>query len=70
MDAVGVGTLRRYRTAAPAIDASGVRTYSGRNRTVVVTPIERAGKNAVLYVDVPAGVSPRLLDLGRVTIGR
>ena len=69
VDAVGVGLRRRFRISGPSIDAAGVRTFSGRNRTVVVTPRERAGKNVVLYVDVPTGASPQLLDLDRVTIG-
>ena len=69
VDAVGVGLRRRFRTAGPSIDAAGVRTFTGRGRTVVVTPSERAGKNIVLFVDVPAGASPRLLDLDRVTVG-
>jgi hypothetical protein len=46
-----------------------VRTYSGHGRTVVVTPREIDGKNVVLMVDVPAGVSPQLLDFSRVTLG-
>ena len=46
-----------------------MRTYSGQGRTVVVTPREINGRNAVLVVDVPTGTSTQLVDLGRVTIG-
>ena len=69
VDAFGQATQKRYRVAGPARGAGGARTYSGRGRTVVVTPREIGGKNAVLVVDVPSGMSPQLLDLGRVTIG-
>ena len=69
VDALGQATQKRYRVTGRTLGAGGARTYSGRGRTVVVTPREIGGKNAVLVVDVPAGVSPQLLDLGRVTIG-
>ena len=69
VDALGQATQQRYRTAAPTIGANGIRTYTGQGRTVVVTPREIGGKNVVLVVDVPHGVSPNLLDLNRVTIG-
>jgi hypothetical protein len=69
VDALGQATQQRYRTQAPKIDRNGIRTYSGRARTVVVTPREIGGKNVVLVVDVPQGVSPSVLDLNRVTIG-
>ena len=69
VDALGQATQKRYRVTGPTLGGGGSRTYSGRGRTVVVTPREIGGKNAVLVVDVPSGVSPQLLDLGRVTIG-
>ena len=69
VDALGQAVQRRYRAGAPAISAGGVRTYTGRGRTVIVTPREINGKNVVLVVDAPAGASTQLLDLSRVTIG-
>ena len=69
VDALGQAVERRYRAAPPTRDAGGVRTYSGAGRTIVVTPREIGGKNVVLVVDVPAGESTHLVDLGRVTIG-
>lgn len=69
VDALGQATQKRYRVAGPTLGAGGARTYAGGGRTVVVTPREIGGKNVVLVVDVPAGVSPQLLDLGRVTLG-
>jgi hypothetical protein len=69
VDAFGRATQLRYGASAPTISETGVRSYSGRGRTVVVTPREIGGKNVVLVIDVPAGTSPNVLDLGRVTIG-
>ena len=69
VDALGQATQQRYRAPAPTIGGNGIRTYTGRGRTVVVTPREIGGKNVVLVVDVPQGVSPNLVDLNRVTIG-
>ena len=69
VDAVGQAIGKRYRTGAPTAGRRGVRTYTGRERTVVITPIERGGKNLVMYVDVPAGAATTLLDPARITIG-
>lgn len=70
VDAIGQGITRRYRTRSPQVTRAGVRTYTGSGRTVVLTPFERDGQNAVLYVDVPAGVSPAVVNPARITIGR
>ena len=69
VDAVGQAIGRRYRTAAPTMGRRGVRTYTGRERTVVLTPIERGDKNLVIYVDVPTGSPTSILDPARITIG-
>jgi hypothetical protein len=70
VDALGQAIGRRYRTGAPSLAASGARTYTGAGRTVVLTPREIGGRNVVVYVDVPAGVSPSLVDPARISIGR
>jgi hypothetical protein len=70
VDAVGEAMGRRYRTGAPTQTAAGVRTYAGSNRTVVITPREVNGRTVVLFVDVPTGVAPTLVDPARITIGR
>lgn len=69
VDAVGEAVGRRYRTSAPTVSAAGARTYAGSGRIVVITPREIAGRNVVLYVDVPTGVSPALVDPARITLG-
>lgn len=70
VDATGQAVGRRYRTSAPTVAANGVRTYTGSNRTVVITPREIGGRNVVTYVDVPNGASPSLIDAARITFGR
>ena len=69
-EALGEAIGKRYRTSAPTQSAAGVRTYTGNARTVVITPREVGGRQVVLYVDVPTGVSPALVDPARITIGR
>ena len=70
VDAAGEAIGRRYRTSAPTLARTGVRTYTGSGRTVVITPREIGGRNLVVYVDVPTGVSPNLVDAARISIGR
>ena len=69
VDALGQAIQRRYRIAGPSTGDKGIRTYAGRTRTVVVTPREIGGKNAVLVTDVPNGARAQLVDIGRVTVG-
>jgi hypothetical protein len=45
-----------------------VRTYAGAGRTVVITPREIGGRNVVMYVDVPSGVSPSIVDPAGIRI--
>lgn len=70
VDALGQALVRRYRTGGASMSSSGVRTYVGQGRTVVVTPREVSGRNIVLMVDVPAGASTALIDVARIRIGR
>jgi hypothetical protein len=69
VDALGQAVQRRYRIAAPKIGAAELRTYAGRERTVVVTTRVIGGKNAVLVVDEPNGVPAQLVDIARVNVG-
>jgi len=69
VDAVGQAIGKRYKTSAPSVAASGVRTYSGSGRTVAITPREISGRNVVVFVDVPAGASTAVIDVGRISLG-
>jgi hypothetical protein len=70
VDALGQGIMRRYATSAPRVARGGARSYAGSGRTVTITPLEREGRNVVMYVDVPAGASPSVIDPARISIGR
>ena len=68
VDAVGQAVGKRYATAAPTVSAAGVRTYTGRGRTVVISPVDVHGKPVVAFVDVPAGARTNVIDFTRVTV--
>jgi hypothetical protein len=68
VDAVGQAIGKRYATPAPTVSSAGVRTYVGRGRTVVISPVDIRGKSVVAYVDVPAGTSASVIDLNRIRI--
>ena len=70
VDVLGLAIGTRYRTSAPSVTPSGARTYAGAKRTVVVTPLEIAGRNVVVYVDVPTGASAALIDPAWISVGR
>jgi hypothetical protein len=70
VDAAGQAVGKRYRTSAPTLAANGVRTYDGSGRTVLITPREIAGRNVVMFVDVPSGASSSLIDPARIRIER
>ncbi len=59
--------LQRYG-GTPVGPSGGARSFTGGGRTVQITPAERGGKTIVLYVDVPAGASPDVIDLAAVTV--
>jgi len=70
VDALGQAITRRYGTGGASMASSGVRTYVGRGRVVVVTPRVSAGANLVLMIDVPAGTPTALMDAAQIRIGR
>lgn len=68
VDALGQAIGKRYNTGAPTISATGTRTYTGKGRTVVITPTEVRGRSVVAFVDVPAGARASVVDLTRIRI--
>jgi hypothetical protein len=70
VDALGQAILRRYNAGGASISRTGVRTYSGRAREIIVTPREVDGRSIVLMVDVPAGTPTALVDVARIRVGR
>ena len=70
VDAMGQATGRRYRTGAPTVSRTGVRTYRGSGRVAVLTPLELGGRNVVMYVDAPTDAPTSLIDPARISIGK
>jgi hypothetical protein len=68
VSALGQATRRRYQTPDAVVARDGLRTYRGKNRLVQIRPFAVGGRDAVLYVDVPAGTSPDLLDRAAIKI--
>ncbi len=68
VSALGQAMKNRYLAPAPVVEPGGRRIYRGRGHTVVITPFTIGGRDAVLFVDVPAGSSPDLLDRAAIRI--
>ena len=68
-DLLDVSMIKRSGGAIRPGAASGTtRTYAVRNRRVLLQISEIGGRPVVLYTDAPGGVSPRLIDLSKVTL--
>jgi hypothetical protein len=59
---------KRFKTA-PGAGGNGVtRKFAGRSRSVELDAVTVQGKPAVLFTDVPAGGSTRLIDMAKVKL--
>jgi hypothetical protein len=67
-DVLGQAVEKRYNVKTTSPAGATTRTYNGAGRTVEVTTTDVSGRPVVLYVDVPAGASTRVLDLTRVQL--
>lgn len=67
-DLVDTSILKRFDNVKPSEATQTTRVYSARGRTIAVTAGDVGGRPVVLYVDVPAGASVRVLDLAKVTL--
>jgi hypothetical protein len=52
----------------PGFGRGTTRTYGAGGRRILLSIGDVSGRPVVLYVDAPAGVSPRLMDLAKVTL--
>jgi hypothetical protein len=69
LDLLDASMIKRSGGAIRPGTASGTtRTYAVRDRRVMLQISDIGGRPVVLYTDAPSGVSPRLLDLTRVTL--
>ncbi len=67
-DLVGQAVDRRHGTNTSAVPGAVTRRYSASGRTVEITTDEVGGRPVVLYVDVPAGSNPAILDLNALRL--
>ena len=67
-DLLDVALIKRHGAIRPGSASQTTRTYSAAGRVFLMSIGDVGGRPVVLFVDVPSGVSPRLLDLGRVTL--
>ena len=64
----GQGIETRYSTKATKTSTDLVKNYSGGGRTLQVSTMEILGRPIVIYVDVPAGANPNIINPAQVTL--
>ena len=69
-DLLGKVVKRRYNADPDSGAGSVVRNYAGAGRTVQTSTTEISGRPVVLFVDVPTGVNPAVIDLNQIAIGQ
>jgi hypothetical protein len=64
----GQSVEKRYSTKAAKGSTDLVKNYSAAGRTVQVSTLEIQGRPVVIYVDVPAGANPNIIQPAQVTL--
>ena len=59
---------KRYSTKTAAGSTDMVKKFSSSGRTVQISTQEIQGRATVIYVDVPAGANPNIVNLAQVTL--
>jgi hypothetical protein len=59
---------KRYGVRSSGTAGATTRTYTGAGRTIEVSSGEASGRPIVVYVDVPAGASTRVIDVGQIKL--
>lgn len=67
-DLVDTALLKRFESLKPVSASQTRRVYSAGNRTIAVTITDVGGRPIVVYSDVPAGMSPDLIDARRIVL--
>jgi hypothetical protein len=67
-DLLDVSMIKRHGGRIVPGGTGTTRTYGASGRRILLSISDIAGRPVILYVDAPAGVSPRLLDLSKVTL--
>ena len=69
-DIAGQGIEKRFNTTAAAIPNTTGKRYSAAGRTLQLTPSDVAGRPVVIYVDVPAGANPAIVQAAQVQLAQ
>jgi hypothetical protein len=67
-DLMDAALIKRYGAIRPGAATQTTRTYSADGRAFLLSLGDVRARPVVLYIDVPSGINPRLMDLGRVTL--
>ena len=67
-DMLDASMIKRHGGRIVPSGSGTTRTYGASGRRILLQISDINGRPVVLYVDAPAGVSPRLLDLSKVTL--
>jgi hypothetical protein len=67
-DLLDASMIKRHGGRIVPSGTGTTRTYGASNRRILISISDINGRPVVLYVDAPAGVNPRLLDLSKVTL--
>ena len=59
---------KRYGVKPSGATGATTRTYKGKGRTVEASTSEVSGRPIVVYVDVPAGASTKVLDVNQIKL--
>jgi hypothetical protein len=59
---------KRYSTKSGKGSTDLVKKYSGAGRTLQVSTMEIQGRPVVIYVDIPAGADPNIVNSAQVTL--
>jgi hypothetical protein len=59
-----------FNTKAKAGPASTVKAFSASGRSIQLTTEEIQGRPVVIYVDVPQGANPSIVQANRVTLAQ
>jgi hypothetical protein len=67
-DLLDASMIKRHGGRIVPGGSGTTRSYGASGRRIFLQISDINGRPVILYVDAPAGVSPRLLDLSKVTL--
>ncbi|HSA55785.1 MAG TPA: hypothetical protein VLE53_08770 [Gemmatimonadaceae bacterium] len=67
-DLFDAALIKRHGEVRPGASTGTTRSYGTRGRRLTLTISDVGARPVILFTDVPPGVSPRVIDLSRVTL--